>query len=40
MLIRDDGTTVGTVGGGCSESDIWRSAMEVIATGRPQLRPP
>ncbi|HCW44896.1 MAG TPA: xanthine dehydrogenase [Planctomycetes bacterium] len=36
MLIRDDGTTVGTVGGGCSESDIWRSAMEVIATGRPR----
>jgi xanthine dehydrogenase accessory factor len=36
MLIRDDGSTVGTVGGGCSESDIWRSAMEVMATGRPR----
>ena len=36
MLVRDDGSTVGTVGGGCSESDIWRSAMEVMATGRPR----
>ena len=36
MLIRDDGSTVGTVGGGCSESDVWRSAMEVMATGLPR----
>jgi len=35
MLVREDGSTVGTVGGGCSESEIWRSAMEVMATGRP-----
>ncbi|MGE4618727.1 MAG: XdhC/CoxI family protein [Planctomycetota bacterium] len=33
MLVKDDGTTVGTVGGGCTEADIWRISMEVIATG-------
>jgi len=35
LLVRDDGSTVGTVGGGCTESDIWRLAMEVLATERP-----
>lgn len=34
MLVRADGSTVGTVGGGCTESDIWRISMEVIANGR------
>ncbi len=33
MLVRADGSTVGTVGGGCTESDIWRISMEVIADG-------
>jgi len=32
LLVRDDGSTVGTVGGGCTEADIWRIAMEVITT--------
>jgi xanthine dehydrogenase accessory factor len=36
MLVREDGTTVGTVGGGCTEADIWKLAMEVISTGIPQ----
>ncbi|MFQ5654076.1 MAG: XdhC family protein [Planctomycetota bacterium] len=35
MLVRDDGSTLGTIGGGCSEADVWRLAMEVIATDRP-----
>ena len=35
LLVRDDGSTVGTVGGGCTESDIWRTAMEVLATEQP-----
>ena len=35
MLVRDDGSTVGTVGGGCTEADVWRLAMEVIATEQP-----
>ncbi len=33
LLVRDDGTTLGTVGGGCTENEIWKKAMEVIATG-------
>ncbi len=35
MLVREDGSTVGTVGGGCTESDIWRKCMEVISSGTP-----
>ncbi len=38
LLVRDDGSMVGTVGGGCTESDIWRIALEVIATDRPVRR--
>jgi xanthine dehydrogenase accessory factor len=30
MLIRDDGSLVGTVGGGCVEADVWAAAKEVI----------
>lgn len=30
MLIRDDGSIVGTVGGGCVEADVWAAAKEVI----------
>lgn len=36
MLVRDDGTTFGTVGGGCTEADVWRIAMEVLTTGKAQ----
>ncbi|MEM7262610.1 MAG: XdhC/CoxI family protein [Planctomycetota bacterium] len=32
LLVRDDGTTVGTVGGGCTENEVWKMAMEVITT--------
>ena len=35
MLVRDDGSTVGTIGGGCTESDVWALAREVIDTDRP-----
>lgn len=35
MLVREDGSTIGTVGGGCTEADVWRLSMEVIATDRP-----
>jgi len=38
MLVRADGTTVGTIGGGCTEADVWALAREVIATDRPQKR--
>ena len=30
MLVREDGTILGTVGGGCVESDIRKGAMEVM----------
>ena len=30
MLIRDDGSIVGTVGGGCVEAEVWQAAREVM----------
>jgi xanthine dehydrogenase accessory factor len=33
MVIFDDGTFIGTVGGGCVEADIWAEAREVLRTG-------
>lgn len=35
LLVRDDGAAFGTVGGGCTENDIWKLALEVIATDQP-----
>lgn len=37
MLVRDDRTTLGTVGGGAVEQRALRAAEEVFATGRPQM---
>ncbi len=37
MLVRPSGQIVGTVGGGCGEAAVWRAALEVIETGRPQV---
>ncbi len=37
MLIRRDGKTIGTVGGGCGEAEVWSEAMEVLETGQPSL---
>ena len=37
LLIREDGTSVGTVGGGCVEADVYDAAMEVIETGETRL---
>ena len=31
MLIRDDGSIAGTIGGGCVEAEVWQAAREVIA---------
>ena len=36
MLVREDGTFVGTVGGGCVEADVWTAAREVIETEKPK----
>lgn len=30
MLVREDGTSAGTVGGGCVEADVWAAAREVM----------
>jgi len=32
MVIFDDGSFIGTVGGGCVEADIWAEAREVLRT--------
>ena len=34
MVIFDDGSFIGTVGGGCVEADIWAEAREVLRTGK------
>jgi xanthine dehydrogenase accessory factor len=36
MLIREDGSIVGTVGGGCVEAEVWNAAREVMETERPK----
>ena len=36
MLVRDDGTIVGTVGGGCVEADVWQAAKEVMQSEKPR----
>jgi xanthine dehydrogenase accessory factor len=36
MLVRDDGSIVGTIGGGCVEADVWQAAREVMEGERPR----
>jgi xanthine dehydrogenase accessory factor len=36
LLVREDGSMVGTVGGGCVEAEVWTAAREAIATGEPK----
>jgi xanthine dehydrogenase accessory factor len=36
MLVRDDGTIAGTVGGGCVEAEVWAAAKEVIQAEQPR----
>jgi len=38
MLVRTDGTTLGSVGGGCVEEDVRQMALEVLATDRAATR--
>jgi xanthine dehydrogenase accessory factor len=35
MLVRDDGSIAGTIGGGCVEAEVWQAAREVIANEKP-----
>ena len=36
MLVREDGSTVGTIGGGCVEADVWAAAREVMSKESPR----
>jgi xanthine dehydrogenase accessory factor len=36
MLVRDDGSIFGTIGGGCVEADVWRAAREVMEQEKPR----
>ena len=36
LLVREDGSMVGTIGGGCVEAEVWSAAREVIATEKPR----
>src|SRR6516164_6244700 len=36
MLVRDDGSIVGTVGGGCVEAEVWQAAREVMEEEKPR----
>src|ERR1700743_231891 len=35
MLVRDDGSIVGTVGGGCVEAEVWQAAQDVMTSEKP-----
>jgi len=37
MLVRNDGTTVGSIGGGKIEFEVCERALEVISAGKPKL---
>jgi xanthine dehydrogenase accessory factor len=36
ILVRDDGSIVGTVGGGCVEAEVWSVAQEVMREEKPR----
>jgi xanthine dehydrogenase accessory factor len=37
MLVKPDGATDGTVGGGCGEAEVWRAALDVMADDQPRM---
>ncbi len=39
MLVRDDGSILGTLGGGCLESDVRQAALMAIKDGNPMTLP-
>ncbi len=36
LLVREDGSMVGTIGGGCVEAEVWNVAREVMESERPR----
>src|SRR3990172_9962252 len=37
MLIKNDGSIIGSIGGGCVEGQVWDDAKEVIKKGKPKI---
>jgi xanthine dehydrogenase accessory factor len=36
LLVRDDGSMIGTIGGGCVEAEVWNAAREAIEAEKPK----
>jgi xanthine dehydrogenase accessory factor len=36
LLVREDGSMTGTIGGGCVEAEVWNAARDVIETEKPR----
>src|SRR5215471_5840994 len=36
LLVREDGSMAGTIGGGCVEAEVWNAARDVIETEKPK----
>src|ERR1700681_4389855 len=36
MLVKEDGTILGTIGGGCVEAEVWAAAKEVLKAEAPR----
>ncbi|HEX4593603.1 MAG TPA: XdhC/CoxI family protein [Bryobacteraceae bacterium] len=36
LLVREDGSMLGTIGGGCVEAEVWNAAREVMQEERPR----
>jgi xanthine dehydrogenase accessory factor len=36
LLVREDGSMIGTIGGGCVEAEVWNAAREVLETEQPR----
>ncbi len=39
MVVREDGSFFGTIGGGCGEAEVWQEAMAVMRDGAPRIVP-
>jgi xanthine dehydrogenase accessory factor len=37
MVVRQDGSFFGTIGGGCGEAEVWQEAMDVLADGHARI---
>ncbi len=37
MVVRQDGSFFGTIGGGCGEAEVWQEAMDVLDNGKARI---